>query len=101
VCRSHGGALPNVRAAADAKLEEYDVKRRIDDLVPKALATMERLVTDAQDDKTALAASKDVLDRSGHGAPNKIEVGGPGAFMHDVDAQIERILSRGEAEEAG
>ena len=70
------------------------MRRQIDALVPAALDTMRKLVLDAKDDKTQLAAAKDVLDRAGHGATSKHEVGGPGAFaLLDVDGQIERMLA--------
>lgn len=94
-CNIHGvtrGSL--AREQADANLA-LDVQARIAAMVPKAMARVEQIIDQPLDDKVALAAAKDILDRAGHGAVHKHEVGGPGAFA-DVDSDIERLLSGGE-----
>jgi hypothetical protein len=97
-CLSHG-AYPGskLRAAADARLEQADFERQLEEAQHRALEVVIQLADGAEDDKTRLAAAKDLLDRGGHGAVKKLEQGQPGAFAQvDVDAQIERMLSRGE-----
>lgn len=97
VCVAHGARRGmTMRNVADAIIEKKDLARRIEEAADKALDTVIALSDDATDDKTRLAAAKDILDRAGHGAVRKSEVGGPGAFGQlNVDEQIERMLSRG------
>lgn len=103
VCHTHGAARGTpARRVADEILEKKDLAARIAEAADAALDTVLSLAKDASDDKTQLAAAKDILDRAGHGAVKKSEIGGPGAFaLLDVDSQIERMLSEGRSEEAG
>lgn len=64
VCRMHGGAVPQVRAAAAA---------RIAALVDPALARLARLIDLAETDSVKLAAVKDVLDRAGLRPPEHVD----------------------------
>jgi len=65
VCASHGGAAGHVREAA---------RRRLEELVLPAIATLRRLVANAETDAVALQAAKDVLDRAGLKAADKLAV---------------------------
>ncbi len=58
VCRSHGGAAPQVRAAA---------QRRLADLVDPAIRELQRVLDDDDaDHRDRLRAVAEVLDRAGH-----------------------------------
>ena len=68
VCRMHGGGAPQVREAA---------RLRILELVDPALATLYRsLKLKGPASGVALAAAKDVLDRAGLKAPDRMEFSG-------------------------
>lgn len=64
VCRMHGGKAPQVMKKAD---------ERIRDLVDPALSRLAKLVDDPAS-AVALAAVKDILDRAGYGARQRIEL---------------------------
>lgn len=66
VCKWHGGSAPQVLEAA---------RKRLLDMVDPALRELELLVEDsAMDPKTKLAAVKDILDRVGLGATQRVDV---------------------------
>jgi hypothetical protein len=66
VCRSHGGAAPAARAAAD---------RRLDALLPKALNRVEHTIDDMSIDAAVrLRASFGVMDRRGIGEVSTLRV---------------------------
>jgi hypothetical protein len=97
-CASHGAQVGSVlRMRADERLELHDFEQQLEQAQKRALNVVIALADDATDDKTRLAAAKDLLDRGGHGAVRKVEQGQPGAFAQlDVDTEIERMLSGGE-----
>ncbi len=64
VCRMHGGAAPQVKRAAEERIRE---------LVDPALNRLAKLIDDLSA-PVALAAVKDVLDRAGYGAKQRIEL---------------------------
>lgn len=63
VCHYHGGGAPQVKAKA---------RERLAALVDPAITTLGRLVSQSDNDHIALAASKDVLDRTGYG-PDQVQ----------------------------
>lgn len=67
VCRMHGGAAPQVRAAAQTRL-----LMRADDLMS---ALLKIAMDDKQPVQTRLAAIRDGLDRAGLGSKQEIEIG--------------------------
>ena len=76
VCRLHGGSAPQVIEAA---------RRRINAMVPTALEQQQLLMTQSPNHSVRFAITKDVLDRAGLGAPEKVQVegenGGPMRFI--------------------
>lgn len=56
VCVVHGGAAPQVKLSARARLETY---------VDPALTALRQLVDNADSDSVRLSAIKDILDRTG------------------------------------
>ena len=84
VCRIHGGAAPQVQAAA--------ARRVLDALVTPALIELRKLVEEESTPKPVkLGAIKDILDRTGYKAPTQFE----GTLTMDM---VEREIARLEAE---
>jgi hypothetical protein len=87
VCRNHGGAVPQVRAAANIRLA-------LERLVDPAIRELERIL---RSPKTPLAvklrAACDVLDRNGLTAPREIAI-----TIHDLaklsDDELRMVLLR-------
>lgn len=75
VCRMHGGAAPQVKAKAEDRLRA---------MVTPALDRLEKLIED-ESPSVALSAVKDVLDRAGYGAKQRLEV------YHQVRQEAERL----------
>jgi hypothetical protein len=74
VCRTHGGAAPQVKAKAQERLAA---------LVDPALGRLLELIAQKKHLPTALGAVKDALDRNGIG------LGKPAAAAHgDVNVQV-------------
>jgi hypothetical protein len=67
VCRYHGGLAPQVKLAAD---------ERIRALVHPALDRITRTIGDDDNPQLALAAARDILDRAGYKATEKIQQDG-------------------------
>lgn len=67
VCRTHGGAAPQVREKA---------QQRILAMVNPALAELRKLIGGADSESVKLSAIKDVLDRAGVGAKQAVEITG-------------------------
>ena len=67
VCRFHGGAAPQVIKKA---------RERLADLVDPAIGRLKVLVN-AEDERVALAAAKDILDRNDLTGKTKHEITGP------------------------
>lgn len=65
VCHLHGGAAPQVRKAA---------AERIAELVEPALVEMARIIESGDTDSVRLAACRDILDRAGYGARQRIDI---------------------------
>jgi regulator of extracellular matrix RemA (YlzA/DUF370 family) len=65
VCAHHGGAAPQVKQAAEARLAA---------LVDPAITRLTRIVTSTDSDAVALAAVKDILDRAGYKRVEEIKV---------------------------
>ncbi|WP_426241856.1 hypothetical protein [Nocardioides sp. LHG3406-4] len=67
VCRVHGGAAPQVKRSA---------KERLLELLDPALASLHKVLTDPDaDDSTKVRAALGILDRTGHGPGQKIDIG--------------------------
>lgn len=71
----HGGAAPQVKAKAEERLRA---------LVDPAIDRLEKLIKD-DSSGVALAAVKDILDRAGYGAKQRVEV------YHQVRQEAERL----------
>ena len=67
VCRVHGGSAPQVKQAAAERIRE---------LVDPAIDQLARLLEAADSDAVKLSAIKDVLDRAGYSAKQRIEHSG-------------------------
>ena len=67
VCRMHGGMSPQARANAE---------ERIRALVHPALDRYQKAIADDDNPAIALAAAKDILDRAGYKATEKIQQDG-------------------------
>jgi hypothetical protein len=67
VCIMHGGKAPQVKAKAEDRIRE---------MVDPALNRLLKLI-DSEQDATALAAVKDILDRAGYKQPERQQISGP------------------------
>ena len=72
VCRSHGGGSPQARARAEAAVELAEL--RIRGLAPRAVDTLEELVTSADSEQVRLQAANSLIDRSVGRATERIQV---------------------------
>ena len=72
VCRSHGGGSPQARARAEAAVELAEL--RIRGLAPRAVDTLEELVTSADSEQVRLQAANSLVDRSVGKARERIQV---------------------------
>lgn len=90
VCRTHGGAAPQVQKAARARILEAA------DTVAAALVRL------ALDDETPPAvrvqALRDLLDRAGEGAAQKVEVTTHDGDLAVLDAELLRLREKWDAE---
>ena len=79
VCRLHGGSAPQVKAAA---------RRRLEAMIDPALSVMLEMLTDRDTPHSVRATLlRDILDRTGYSAPQKLEV-----ITEDVlDREIARL----------
>ena len=71
VCATHGGKSPQALAKAHAAMELADMRLR--GLTMPAVDALERLLM-ADSDAVVLGAAKDVLDRGGLKAADRVEV---------------------------
>lgn len=67
VCYVHGGAAPQTRLAAEDRIRA---------LVDPALYRIEKTIGDDHNPQLALAAARDILDRAGYKATEKIQSDG-------------------------
>jgi hypothetical protein len=67
VCVVHGGRAPQVRLSAE---------QRIRDLVDPSLNRIAKAIDDDDNPQLALAAARDILDRAGYKATEKIQQDG-------------------------
>ena len=76
VCRYHGGAAPQVQKAARLRLAA---------LVDPAISQLQKLLA-SKNEPIRLAAVRDVLDRNGYKATDKVAVTGPdgGPIQNEV-----------------
>lgn len=65
VCSTHGGAAPQVKHAAEARLSA---------LVDPAITRLTSIMEQTDNDAVALAAVKDILDRAGYKQVEKLQV---------------------------
>ena len=66
VCPSHGGNAPQVKRAADARIRDM--------AEGPALEALDALVRDVKNPSVRLAAARDLLDRAGFGARQKVDL---------------------------
>ena len=71
VCAMHGGKAPRAMAKAQAAMELADMRLR--GLTTVAVDALERLLR-AESEAVVLGAAKDVLDRGGLKAADRVEV---------------------------
>lgn len=71
VCVSHGALIPAVKAAAAKSVME-----RLNDLVSPAINRIARTIADDDNPQLALAAARDILDRAGYKATEKVQSDG-------------------------
>lgn len=90
VCWVHGGAAPQVRAAA---------LRRIHALVDPALETLAEAMADGPTAE-GVRAARDILDRAGYKAPEKISIEKPGAVDDDIGQIMGELTQLREREQA-
>lgn len=64
MCKNHGGSAPQVRAKAEERLRA---------MVTPALDNYDKILK-MPPDQLVFAASRDILDRTGHKAPDKIDL---------------------------
>jgi hypothetical protein len=67
VCNVHGGRAPQVKLAAE---------ERIRSLVDPSLDRIQKTIADDDNPQLALAAARDILDRAGYKATEKIQQDG-------------------------
>jgi hypothetical protein len=84
VCITHGGAAPQVRAAA---------VRRLAALVDPAIGVLSKSLK-SKSDRIKLDAAKDVLDRNSLSGSNKLELHGNLNVGGDIDTAIGRLLEK-------
>src|SRR5262245_49174819 len=90
VCRTHGGAAPQVQAKARA---------RILALVDPALAELARIVNEGEADNVRLAAARDILDRAGLGAKQIVANEHTGKDGGPIDSNIQVTFVRAAQED--
>jgi hypothetical protein len=64
VCNVHGGAAPQVKLAAELRIRA---------LVDPSLDRIQRAIADDANPQLALAAARDILDRAGYRATEKVQ----------------------------
>jgi hypothetical protein len=72
VCRMHGGAAPLAMKKAQEAVERADMRLR--GLSDKAVDKLEILIDNADSETVMLSAAKDILDRAGLKAKDRVEV---------------------------
>lgn len=82
--------LDLLRAARD--VESIDIAKRIQEIALVAVEKMAELVGQDENKAVQLSASKDILDRAGHGAIKKMQV--DGRLMHFTPDDLEEIKAR-------
>lgn len=86
VCPTHGGSLPNTKAAARKFLDEQRVP---------AIFALREVIDSTQDDRAKVAAAKEILSRTGMAAATKFEVESYERELTAAQAeQLARILRR-------
>ena len=93
VCWKHGGAAPQVQAKAKERQDEIQVSAlvQLEQLLPKAIAAMERVLDD-EDARPAdaIAAANGIIDRF---VPKKLHVEEDGGQEErEMDAEIDEIM---------
>lgn len=82
--------LELLRSARD--VESMDVAKRIQEIALVAVEKMATLVEQDENRAVQLSASKDILDRAGHGAVKKMQL--DGRLMHFTPDDLEQIKAR-------
>jgi hypothetical protein len=83
VCRTHGAAAPQVKAAASERLAA---------LVDPAITALHGLLS-ADDEKARLGAVRDVLDRNGFKPVDRIDVKAQVNYANLSDAELEARIA--------
>lgn len=82
--------LELLRSARD--VESMDVAKRIQEIALVAVEKMAELVEQEDNKAVQLSASRDILDRAGHGAVKKMQV--DGRMMHFTPEDLAEIKAR-------
>lgn len=91
VCRTHGAQLPQVKRAAEDRVER--ARERILGLVDPALEALEEIVKYGRVEAVRLNAAKDILDRAGLVVTRRGEVEVKGSGQRDsVDERLRSLL---------
>lgn len=86
----HGAGAPQVKKKARERLAE---------LVDPSITALAELIRSKKTPSVRLAASKDILDRTGHGAPKRLEFGGDISMSRDSYTELNvKTLTEEEAE---
>ena len=72
VCAMHGGKAPRALANAQKAIERTDMRLR--GLAVDAVEALERLLLNADSEAAILGVAKDILDRGGLKATERVEV---------------------------
>jgi hypothetical protein len=79
VCRVHGGAAPQVKLAAEARLKALE---------HPAIDRYEKLM-DSDSEEIAYKTCKDILDRTGHKPAEKVEISG--SLVDAISRGVKRV----------
>jgi uncharacterized Zn finger protein (UPF0148 family) len=92
VCPTHGGRAPQVKKAAEERIEE--MREKVLGLVPEAVDTLQALLGSSQESVRFKAAER-ILDQAGLVVVRKQELdlkGDKDDGVADLDAEIDRLL---------
>jgi hypothetical protein len=91
VCEMHGGSAPQVREAAERRIEE--ARGQVVNLLPEAVVRLREMLRSPHHG-VAIRAIKEVFDRSGIAVTTQHAVSvEAAAFVPSVDDEIERLLA--------
>lgn len=98
VCNIHGGKAPQVKASAEARIEE--AKNKLLEMIEPAIPIYRELLTGALSEQVKVQMLKDLFDRVGMGATHKqdqrvVIEHSPGGVEEEIRALMEEIGETG------